>query len=338
MPGRPTNEPGNYLALGKQSGKDTEATTFYFLRHLDGSGIQPTEDVESIREGGDGQEVGLRYKTAVSMDGDLVANARPEWAGRILTYALGADSSQTPGYPTTVASGTAQDHIITPTSSIPYLTVEDLGADVAERVSNAQITGLAIEGEAGRPLKMTANLIGGGTPYRRNAAASALTPTRETSQPFFFPGASYVLDGAGNTKITKFAVNVARNLDTDIRTTQLFREDVVALNFDTDFAFTLKYEDSTFYDKMHYLAGTTISPDGLGLATGSLKIFFGFNLGGASERHLELNVPLLQYTAAQVNSLDPDGKTMYIDVAAMGLKGATHQVYARVQTASGGAF
>ncbi len=336
MPGRPTNEANNYFCIGKQSAKDIEATSFYFLRHLDGTGVDLTENVESVREGGDGQEVGLRYKTDVLMDGDAVANARPEWAARIFAWTLGVDGATLPD--AAAASGLAQCHIARPTSALPYLTVEQLYTDIIERVSNVQITGLALEGEAGRPLKITANMIAGGTPYRRNAAASALTPARETAQPFFFPGASYVIDGAGNTKITKFNANVARNLDTDIRTTQLFREDVVPLNFDFDLGFTLKYEDSTFYDKAHYLAGTTISPDGLGLATGSLKIFSGFNLGGASERFLELNVPLFQYTAAQVNRLDPDGQTVYIDVAGMGLKGATHQLFTRIQTASGGAF
>jgi hypothetical protein len=336
MPGRPTNEPGNYFAIGKQSAKDTEATTFHFLRHLDGSGLELTEETESVREGGDGQEVGFHHKTAVSMDGDAVANARPEIAGRLLAYTLGADSA-TIGIPA-AASGIAQQHFSVPTSSQPYLTVEQLFGDVIERVSNAQITGLSIEGEAGRPLKMTANMIGGGTPYRRDSVASALTPTREVGPPFFFPGASVVIDGAGNTKITKFKVGVARNLDTDIRTTQLFREDVVALNFDSDLEFTLKYEDNDLYDKVHYLEGTVISPDALGLATGAFKLFSGFNLGGGSQRFFEINVPLYQITQARVAKLDPNGKTMYIDVAGMGFKGATHQLFGRVQTASGGAF
>jgi hypothetical protein len=333
--GHPTNEPSNYFAIGKQSAKDTEATTFYFLKHLDGTALNLDTQFESVREGGDGQEVGLRYKTAISMDGDAVANSRPEWAARIFSYALGADGATTPV--AAAASGLAQTHIAVPTSTLPYLTAEQRVSDDIERVSNAQVTGLTFEGEAGRPLKITANLVGGGTPYRRDVA-STLTPARESDPPFFFPNASVVIDGAGNTQITKYSAQVQRAVDSDIRTTTLFREDVVPLNMDTGLDFTLKYTDKTLYDKIEYLAGSVISPDALGLATGSFKIFAGYNLGGASERFVEANFPIYQYVAVSVNRLDPDGKTMYLDVSAAGLRGATYQFFTRVQTASGGAF
>lgn len=333
MLGRGTNEPGNYFAIGKQAGKGEEASTFYFLRHLDGTGLELDEQTESVREGGDGQEVGFVHKTAVSLDGDAIHNARPEGAARGAAWTLGVDS---------VAQGTEtatalQIHTAVPTSTIPYITAEQKFADVIERGVDARFTSMVVEGEAGRPLKITHSLITGGTPYRRDAAASSLTPARETGQPFFFPGGSYSIDGAGNSKITKFKSETQRNLDTDIRTTQLFREDVVVLNFDSNLEFTLKYEDATLYDKVHYLSGTTISPNAIGLATGAFQAYTEFG-AGTTQRFFELNHPLIVYTGARVNKLDPDGKTMYLDVTAMGVKGATHQVFTRVQTASTGAF
>lgn len=336
-PGRPTNEPSNYFAIGKQTARGTEASTFYFLKHLDGTGTNPDKQIESVREGGDGQEVGLRYVTAVSVDGDAVANARSEVAGRFLTYVLGADAATLPLAAS--ASGLAQQHIITPTSTLPYLTVDQRWADQVERQTDVKVTGLTIDGEAGRPLKLTANLITGGTAYQRDTA-SALTPSRESGQPFFFPGASAVIDGSANTAITKFSAQVQRGVDADIRTTALTRDDVIELNMDTQIDFTLKYEDRTLYQKVYYgSGGSQINPDAIaGIATGAFKIFSGFNLAGATERFVELNFPTYDIVAARVNRLDPDGKTMYIDVSAMGKKGATHQFFARVQTASGGAF
>lgn len=332
MPGRATNDSDNYFAIGKQSAKDTEASTFYFFKHLDGTGLELDQTVESEREGGDGQEVGLRYKSAISMDGDAVANARPELAARLFAYALGADSVAA-GVTTATA---LQVHTAVPTalgSAAAYLTVEQRFADNIERVSNAQITGLTIEGESGRPIKLTANLIGGGTPYRRDIA-SALTPARESGQPFFFPGGSYSIDGAANTKITKFKAAVTRGVDGDIRTTQLFREDVVALNFGTDLELTLKYEDKTLHDKIKYGAGSMVP---LNLATGAFQAYTEFG-SGTTARFLEANFPVFDYTGARVNKLDPDGKTVYIDVVGMGRKTATHQFFTRVQTASSGAF
>lgn len=326
--GRPTNEPTNYFAVGKQSAKDTEATTFTFLRHLDGTALETVEEIQSDREGGDGQEVGLRYKTAISMDGQAVVNDRPEIGARLFAWALGAETitaSFPPGFATT-ASGVANEHLALPTSAIPYLTLEQFWADQVERVPNAQITGLDIEGEQGRPLKITAQFVGGGSPYSPTAAQS---PTRETGPPFIFPGGSYVLNGAANTKLTKFKASIKRNVDDGIRTTGLGREDVVALNFDVDFECTLKFEDSgtSLYDLTHYGAsgGSQIPVD---LATTAFKAYTQFG-SGTNARYFEFGLPQLQLTGARVNKLDPDGKTMYADVSMSGIKGATNQVYAK---------
>jgi tail tube protein len=330
MPGRPTNEPSNYWSFGFQSAKDIEASTFQFLRHLDGTGNDVEEDVESVREGGDGQEIGLRYKTAIAMDGQAVANARPEIGFRLAAAALGADvgvvASTAPPALASVASGVANLHTAVPTSAIPYLTIEQFWADVVERVPNCQVTGLDIEWEAGRPLKLTPKFIGGGTNYNR-PAASALTPVRESGPPFFYPGASVVLDGAANTKSTKGKISINRGVDDAIRTTGLNREDVVALNFDVTVDATLKYEDQGLYAKTHVGAsgGTQVPID---LATSAIRItsYLG---QGTGIRMFEVGVNQFHLTGARVNRLDPDGKTMYIDVAGMGYKGATYQAYVR---------
>lgn len=332
MAGRATNEAANYFAIGRQSGHGSEATTFHFLRHLDGTALELAEETQAEREGGDGQEVGLIYKNSISADGAMVANARVEYAGRVLAYALGADSVATAAGD---AAGLAQVHTAVPTSlgaTAPYLTVEQKFGDVIERVSNAQITEVSIEGEAGRPIKISAQIVGGGTPYRRDVASS-LTPTRESGDPIFYPGASVVIDGSGNTKLTKFKQTIRRTVDSDIRTTELFREDVVALNFDTDIEGTLKYEDATFYDKVKFGGGTTIPRE---LATGTFKLYSEQG-SGSSLRFIETNQNY-RLTGARVNKLDPDGKTVYLDFTGMGVKGATHQFFSRIQTASGGAF
>ncbi len=336
MPGRSTNEPSNYLALGKQSAKDTEASTFTFLRHLDGSGFEVTEEIESVREGGDGQEVGLRYKTAVSADGAAVANARPEIAARLLAWTLGADTAGTLTGIGTAASGVANEHVITPTSTLPYLTMEQFWADKVERAPNTQITNLDIEWEAGRPLKLSAQTVCGGSHYAR-PVASALTPTRETSVPFMYPGASVQLLGAANTKMTKGKVSIVRSLDTDIRTTGLNREDVVGQNFDVSLEGTLKYESATtLYDLQNYV-GANGTQVGLDLATGAFVIAQNFGTG-TNARYLEIGVNAFHLTDSRVNKLDPDGKTMYVDFTAQGYKSATNQVYAKVSVASAAAL
>lgn len=329
MPGRATNEPSNYFAFGFQSAKDTEATTFQFLRHLDGTGYDTDPTIESVREGGDGQEVGLRIKTAISANGQMVLNSRPEVSHRAAVAVFGADTVANPQGAGTTASGICNEHTAVPTSRLPYLTVEQFWADVVERATNANVTGLTLEWEAGRPLKITPEFVVGGTAYRR-AAASALTPTREAGKPFMYPGASVVLDGAGNTKITKGSIKITRNVDVDIRTTGLNPEDAVVQSFDTEVALTLKYEDSTLYDKVQYQGGTQVPVD---LATGAIKLTSVIGAGTAV-RYQEWGVNQFTYNQSRVNRLDPDGKTMYIDVTGEGYKGATHQAYCRTLIAT----
>jgi hypothetical protein len=41
-------------------------------------------------------------------------------------------------------------------------------------------------------------------------------------------------------------------------------------------------------------------------------------------------VPLLEWVDAKVNKLDPDGKTMYLDIVGMNIQGSgTHAIYAQ---------
>lgn len=324
MAAKVTNEPANYFALGKQSAKDSAATTFHFLKHLDGTELELDVDAEAEREGGDGQEVGLHYKRTAKLDGQANANARAETAARFLAWALGDQAAGA----SFVATG-VQRHEFFPAASLPYLTAEQRYSDQIERGLNTKLTGLTFEGESGRPIKLTAGLVGGGT-FSRRETASALTPARESGQPFFYPRGSYVIDGTGDSKLTKFKIEVKRGVDDDIYTTDIFREDVVELNFDADCEFTLRYEDKALYDKIHYGSGSTVPIE---IATGSFNFSSKFG-SGTNTRELEVFLPQIDYTGAKVNKLDPDGKTVYIDLAGMTVKAATHSVIGKVTLAS----
>ena len=317
MPGRATNEPANYIAFGVQSAVNVEATTFFFSKHLDGSGYEIDEDVTTEREGGDGQTAGLRYKTAIKPDGQVVANARPGELARYGAWTLGVDTPSVVASPLTL-------HRLTPAPTMPYITVDQRWADSLERSTNNHFTSLEIEAEAGGLWKVTAGFLSGGSAYER-PVASALTPTRDTSKPFFFPGGSYVIEGAGNTKVTKIKVGANRNVDDDIFTTGLNREDVVPLNADYDVDFTVKYEDRALYRTVKYNSGSQISVPFL--ATGAFAIHLA-----VGSQSLRAEMPLLEYVGAKVNKLDPDGKTMYLDVSAMTIGQATHPLWMDIVT------
>lgn len=322
MPGKPTNEPLNYIAVGVQPAHDTESTEFYFLKHLDGSGFEVNQEIQSEREGGDGQEIGLRYKSGIRANGALVNNARPEAAARDFAYTLGGESVAS----VALGASQVQKHTAFPVASLPELTMDQRWADEIERTTNVRMTQLTVEGEAGRPLKITNNFMAGGSIFQREIASS-LTPVRETARPFFYAEGSYQFDGAASyaRKVTKFKLEVNRALDDNIQTTGLNLEDVVPLNFDVNFDGTIKYESRDFYRKVQYSAAGSQVPVDLATGTFEAVVFTGSQM-------LRMVLPFLQWTDVKVNKLDPDGKTVYLDVVAMGLKNATHQIFTEVHT------
>src|SRR4051812_22510228 len=111
-----SNDPKDYLAIGKQSAAGTEATTFKFVKYLTG-GLDVAQENETIYEGGDGQDPGLVYKSRVKPDGSFDVYARPDTFTYLAAWAMG--SGVDPASTAAVAS-----HIYTPNSTVPFLTVE----------------------------------------------------------------------------------------------------------------------------------------------------------------------------------------------------------------------
>lgn len=325
MAGFSTNNPNDYLCFGHQPGKDTEASTFYFLRHLNGSGFDTTPQVQSVREGGDGQEVGLRYKTMVKTDGQMIAYARPEVTGRLLTAALGLDTPA--AGPTTPLT----DHTISPVATLPYLTIEQKYADERERTTNCKVASLDIDWQAGGPLQLTAAFSSGGTSYRPTDAAK--TPVRESGDPLMWPGASVTLGGgASGCKVTKGKVAIKRGMDDTVQTLSLNREDLVELTQDYEVDLTIKYENAALWEYAQYAgAGGTVVPQDL--ATTSIDLFTQ-----QGSQSLRLVAPMLQVADTKLNRLDPDGKTMYYNLTCQSVLGATNPLFAVVRSTATAAF
>lgn len=335
MPGFGTNLPSDYIALGVQSAKDTEATSFIFIKHQDGSGFDIDPDIQTEREGGDGQEAGFRYKSLIKADGSAASLGRSEAANFLSAAVLGKTATSSTAshaiWGGAFATGLALFRYV-PNPSLPYITVEQRWADKLERNTNCKFNQLEITGEAGKPAMVSGDFLGGGTVYGR-VLSSALTPTREAIDPVFFPRGSYVIDGVANGKLTKYKLTVKRGLDDGIQTTDLWRDDLLELALDADVDVTVKYESASMYEKVQMAAaGGTIIP--VPVATGSIDFFLSNQAAGTVFRSLRTAAPFLTWTGAKVNRLDPDGKTMYLDLAGSTLKNATDSVIVDVVTAS----
>lgn len=342
LAGRTTNDPSNYLAVGIQAEKDVEASTFYFTKHLDGSGFDVEPEIASERIGGGGREVGLRYKTGIKADGQVVQYGWPDGTGRMLAWAGLLDEA--PVIKATTAM--VVEHFMRSGGTVlPYLTVEQNWADETERTSNAVVASLKLEGEAGHPIKFTEQFISAGTP---RVATQLLVPARETGGPYMYPGASAVLEifspetaegapaTATTSELTKWSLEIKNTLDDAVRTMQLQRADVPWENVDFDLDGTVRYTSKTIWQQIQFNGGRLGNRNFL--ATGAFTFFTKPLYGAQATYTLEIKMPFIEFSGAKVNRLDPDGKTMYLDFTAMNIANATYSLQARVFTTATGAY
>lgn len=334
QPGKASNDPAGYIAWGKQAAKGTEAATFHFSKYLDGNGFDIEKDVAREREGGDGQEVGLTYVKMVKADGAMSANARGEYTARMFAANMGIDTVGTAAVPSLARHTTGL------AASLSYFTVDQRWADEVERSVDNVFTGFVLEAEAGAPWKVSGNFICGGTAYQRDIA-SALTPTREQGKPFMFPFGSYTFDNGASyaADVTKIKVEVQRGVDDGIQTTGISRDDVVPLNFDASVDATIKYTSRDFYQKVIFNGGSSIISD---LPTGSIDLvalrLVQVASGIFATGMMRCVMPLIEWTSGRVGKMDPDGKTLYLDLVGQTVKGATYPVYTVVDVGNATPF
>lgn len=314
-PGRVTNDPSNYFAFGLQSAKDVDASNFYYLKQLDGTGFDVDVTQSRERVGGVGREVGLVYRTKVTADGQFISYAQPDFIGRVLYGALGTDTV------TASAGGLYTHQLVSGASLLPYYTCEQNWADETERTGNCMFSDVKLEGEAGKPVKVTVQFISGGTPH---VNATQLVPVREGGNPIMIPGGSVAMivngstygggggygAGASSVQITKWSTDIKNALDDGIQTNSLNREDVLWLTADYSIDGTLKYINNIIWNNLQYGGGSTV-PTGV-LSSGQ----FFFSSSTPSGTGLTLIAPFVEFSNVKVNRLDPDGKTMYLDFTA----------------------
>lgn len=309
-----SNDPRNYAAIGKQSAAGTEATVFNFPKFLNDTVVKAEEETESIFEGGDGQVQGLHFKKWVKADGELEVFARPLTFAYLSAFAMGSAVA----VPSTAAADIAS-HCYVPNATLPALTIEHAfaGGNEIERVSDAVISGITIEGEAGMPWKVNVPFIGGGTYYYRDGSASALTASLEGALPGIYQNGAVLIDGATSLDVRKFTVQFERKIDDNLYTNQMFRRTVVPLTQECTVTAQVIFQSNALWKKIKYGTGSMPS---LNLATGAFSARAG-NL--ASSQLLGVDVPCLNYTNVALNRLNPDGETVVMDVTGKAVKSAT---------------
>lgn len=325
-------DPNAFIGIAMQSGLGAVNVTpakLRFLKYLAGNNLTPEQDVVDLREGGDGLDWGSSYTRMVKGSGQLVFNARPEAVGQIF-QAL-------PGGATWGGASVPATHLFhSGHASFPYLTVvaQHPGSLIAHLFQDTRLTSIQIEGNAGEPWKIT-------TPFSTitpGASFAAITPTyglpgTGVDAYFMFAGGSYQVDGAANTYVESFRINMQLGVE-EIMAQRISLDDVIVQNRDIDVEFTQRIEDATLWKKVYYDGGVTPSNS---VATGAFRAVTAFDSGN-NLRMLDVHCPLLSYRSAPFTELNPDGQTVKITVGAKALRGATHAFVALLANGHASAY
>lgn len=321
-------DPNAFLAIGMQSALGTPQVTaskLRYCRYLSGTDVQPALDVVDLREGGQGLDWSYTYKRKHTVAGQILANMRPELIGQLFQGAIGAATWNGGSAPATALFHTGH-------ASFPFMTmlVQFPGSTLPQLISDAIFTGITIEGAAGEPWKVTIPFLG----IKHGASFAALTPTYESEEPFLFHHSpTYVLDGAGDTKVTKFTMSLGLGIE-EVQTQAVTLEDIAVQNRDVNWEIMRQYVSTQMWSKINM--GAIVSPT-TSVATGDFRAEARYD-SGLTLKSVELQSDLISYRSDSLTELDPDGKTVYETIAGKALKGATHVLFARITNAHASAY
>lgn len=323
-------DPNAFVAVGMQSALGTPQATagkFRFAKYLSGTSADADITAVDLREGGDGLDFGFTYKQKQAVRGSLVMNARPEITGQLLSMALG-------GATWDAASGPANHVFHTGHASFPWSTIlaQQPGSAMSYLISDGRYTGFTLDAVGGQPWKFTYPFIG----INLGASMAALTPTYYGDDPWLYHSSpSYIVDGVADPHITEFHITAAYGVD-ESQTQSVLLDDIPVLNRDLNLTFTRRFEDPNLWQKVYFGASGNVIPT-TAIATGSFRGAVSYG-AGATLRTLDVNANLISYRTNTISGLDPDGKTVYQQVTAKILKGATYALFVKLANAHASAY
>lgn len=317
-------DPLAFLGIGMQSGLGTPQTTpskFRFLRYLT-SNVDVNLTAVDLREGGDGLDYGFTYKQKQVVRGQLAFNIRPEGVGQALALAIGGATWDGGSLPAA--------HTFAPVASYPWFTLagQHPGSSLQYFVSDAKFSGFTLDLVGGQPWKLTLPFIGINHGASMNIAATANDAGVDPLLYHYSP--TYVLNGVADTDITEIHISGAYGLD-EIQTQAIVLDELPILNRNFSVSLVRRYENPGLWEQVYYGAsGNTVPTQSV--ATGSLRAAAAYGAAGTL-RQLDIQMPLISFRNNAFSAIDPDGKTVYEQIDATILKGATSPLIAYLKNA-----
>jgi hypothetical protein len=255
-----------FVGMTKQSGKGTAATSPYLV----GMGLRGG----GVRVGGLEQESdAITYTTRISPDENRVAinpgaafptRLYPK-SGALLMYAALGGIVSTPGSPNT--------HVITPASTLPYLTLASQLDTEYHKVVDCKCDELTISWSERQPVEVEA--VFKGITWTGYTASWTATNDESAAVKFSPPGGTFQLDAVSSTPanaaITGGSISIKNNLVPIPLSKSILPDDVFEAEQTIEVSFTLMPADTTEFRKA--LTGSSG-----GTTFGSVPVFGSFDV------------------------------------------------------------
>ena len=266
-----------YVGFLKQAALGTAVVPTQFVRFLSPVKMDAEQDIDVYPEGGGGFYDLTAHKKFHKHDGSFDLNVRPQTAAMLFAYALGADAKSGAGPYT---------HVLTPARPLPYVTIErGIKTDLlTERIQDCLISKLACNGKAGDPLHLAVDFMG----IKAVLEAANSSDAYETDRAFVFQDGTFTVFGGAYMRITGFGLNIDNNVEGDIQTVKVHRQDIQAQKLAVALDIEIVYDSTdTNYADIYYGGGTTIVET---VATGAVVMDFVYG-ADAAEREFKFEIP-----------------------------------------------
>lgn len=279
-----------WIMAAKQLAAGTAATpaaATSFKSPLSGGGIAPVLTVAQLSETDASRDIGVSYVQTSGVNGAPAFYARDGSLGFWLNAALGADA---------VTGTTNYTHVLTPSSTLPYITVwRDVADTLFEQYLDCKVSSLVIAAQAGQPLTCTAT-VDGRVPSRLTADPSLTGPVvLDNNYVYNYNDGTVTLSGGVTALVSGFSLTITNNVKPQ-QTDNVIPFDVVEGLRQVDLTIDLVFSNLTEYNKFYYggSSGTTMS-NTIYTTTADLAFNHGVNNG------LDFNFPSLAYQAFPVD-------------------------------------
>lgn len=303
----------------KQTGKGVAATVdpdLAYKNPFSGGSIAPARTTDNLSETDASRYQGVTYVVSSGVEGSPEFYVRDASIGFWLWAALGSDAvtGADPNY----------SHVITPASTLPYITVwRNIADTLFEQYTDCKVGTLTVSAEAGAPLTATA-AIQGAVATRLTAdpsVADAIPLANE--QVYNFNNASVQLSGGATSYVRSFELTIENNVSRQ-QTDDVSPFDVTEGLQTVSLGFDLIFANLDEYNSFHYgsAAGVTTSPD-----IYTTEALFTFDLG--ADNSVAFNLPSIAYEEFPIDP-NPGGDPIVASVRAVAQRGASPVVTATV--------